>query len=279
MRDQAALLRQMGTLERCVADSASEPGPPTIVVASGKGGVGKSVVSILLAKLLSDKGRRVLLFEGNQNLGSLHVLLGVRRAGRLEALVNGELSPSDLLTQVTNRLWLLSGDSGAEALYGLGEIDRARLHQRLINLYDNFDVVVIDSSQDLQGVVRVATIGATRMFLLTVPEPAALIDAYAVLKTVHLRVPTLPIDVLVNRVDNSGQGRKAHDRLATAARRFLEYDLGYLGALPEDDVLRVAVRTPGALLRQQPNSSAVQLLRKIVEARPEVWEVATTTGA
>ena len=273
------MLRQMDVGTRRPQPVGSETGPPTVVVASGKGGVGKSVLSILLAKQLSDDGRRVLLLEGDQNLGSLHVLLGVRRRGTLEGLVRGELSPTDLVTPITDRLSLLSGDSGADALYALGEIDRARLHHRLIDLYESFDAVVIDASQDLQGVVRVATIGATRMLLLTVPEPAALIDAYAVMKTVHLRVPTLPIDLLVNRVNHPTEGRRAYDRLSTAANRFLQLELGYLGAIPEDDALRTVVRTPGALRRQQLNSPAARSLHEMVASRSDLWEIAAAIGA
>ena len=277
MRDQAAVLRQMPSAERRPVAHV-ERGPSTVVVASGKGGAGKSVVSILLATTMAEEGRHVLLLEGDQNRGSLHVLLGVSRIPRLESLVTGEASPADLLTPVTDGLSLLSGDSGAEVLYALGEVDRARLHQRLNGLYDRFDAVVIDAGADLQGVVRVTAMGATRMILLTLPEPAALIDAYAVMKMVHLRVPTLPIDLLVNRVMSASEGQRAFERLAASARRFLNYELGYLGALPEEDSVRTAVRTPGGLLRPIKNSAVARVLRRAVGSSADLRKVAAIGG-
>lgn len=249
MNDQAATLRAM------MADRLPEPvppepaGPPTIVVGSGKGGVGKSVVSVLLAERLTREGRKVLLVDGDQNMGNLHVLLGLSRGARLEHVLSDAATPRDLLTAVTERIWLLPADSGAETLYSLGSIDRARLHHRLSALYDDFDAVVIDAGPGLESVVRVATMRATRLVVVTAPEPAALTDAYATIKIVHAQVSQLPIDVLVNRVMDDQEGPQTFERLATAAERFLHRGLRYLGALWEDEAIRRAVRTPGLLAR------------------------------
>src|SRR5438093_7525967 len=92
---------------------------PTVVVGSGKGGVGKSLVSVLLASALSAQGRRVLLLDGAQNMGNLHVLLGVRPSARLDAVIGGEVDASDLVQSVAPNLWLLPGESGNEALYAM----------------------------------------------------------------------------------------------------------------------------------------------------------------
>ncbi len=205
MMDQAAALRAM-MAGRPTTPLAASSGPPTIVVGSGKGGVGKSVVSVLLAERLTQEGRRVLLVDGDQNMGNLHVLLGLGRGARLEQVLTDGTAPRDLLTPVTERIWLLPADSGAETLYSLGSVDRARLHHRLSGLYDDFDAVVIDAGPGLESVVRVATMRATRMVVVTAPEPAALTDAYATIKIVHAQVSDLPIDVLVNRVVDDREG-------------------------------------------------------------------------
>lgn len=245
MNDQAALLRAMMASRRV---NPPEPaGPPTLVIGSGKGGVGKSVVSVLLASRLALEGRRVLLVDGAQNLGNLHVLLGLQRSSRLEHLLADGVSARDLLVPVHEGLWLLPADSGAEGLYALGDTDRARLHHRLSVLYDEFDAVIVDSGPGLESVVRVATMRATRCVVLTAPEPAALTDAYATIKIVNLQVAGLPVDVLVNRVAADHEGPQTYERLATAAERFLHRGLRYLGALWEDEEIRRAVRLPGQL--------------------------------
>ena len=264
MTDQAALLRAMMASRR--PTRAPEPsGPPTIVIGSGKGGVGKSVVSVLLAQRLATEGRKVLLVDGSQNMGNLHVLLGLTRASRLEHLLADQVPARDLLVPVQEQLWLLPADSGAEGLYALASVARARLHHRLSALYDDFDAVVVDAGPGIESVVRVATMRATRCVILTVPEPAALTDAYATIKIVNLQVSDLPVDILVNRMEQEQEGVEAFERLATAAERFLRRGLRYLGGLWEDEEIRRAVRVPGRLGRGLPPGPNYDMLTTVLE--------------
>ena len=223
-------------------------GKPVFVIGSGKGGVGKSVISSLLAQAFATQGSRVLLVDGSQNLGHLHVLLGVPIEARLEQVYRGEVEPVGLVQQVAERLWLLPSDSGAESLYAMPAVDQARLHHRLAALYDGFDMVVVDAGPGLETVVRLATMGGTRLVVVTVPEVAALTDAYALIKLVHAQLPSLPLDILVNRAVDGDDVTRAFERLAVAADRFLGKTLGSIGGIAETQALRDAMRRPGGLL-------------------------------
>jgi len=247
VRDQASALR-------AAAVPLVEPGQAAggregaIVIGSGKGGVGKSTLSVLLAAAMARMGRRTLLLDGSQNQGNLHILLGVRPAGTLGSILAGEATPADLVVPVAERLSLLPADSGAEALYSLGAIDRARLHHRLSAVYDSFDSVIVDGGPGLESVVRAAGIRASRLVVLAVPEPASLADAYALLKICHLQIPAVPLEVMVNLVNADEEGRAVFDRLSLAADRFLRRGLGFLGSIRENEALRRDARRPGALL-------------------------------
>lgn len=245
MRDQAAALRLRASL--VPARAPSRPAPAAFAIGSGKGGVGKSALSVLLAAALARHGQRVLLFDAAHNQGNLHVLLGVRPLGRLDALIAGEITPRELLVPVAERLTLLPGDSGAESLYGMSAVDRARLHQRLSGLYDDFDAVIVDAGPGIETVVR-ATIRASRLVVVAAPEPAALSDAYALIKIVNHQIPSLGVDVIVNRVTNDEECHAAFGRLALAASRFLKRELRCLGALSEQPEIARRVREPGTLL-------------------------------
>ena len=205
---------------------------PTIVIGSGKGGVGKSVVSVLLASALAVQGRQVLLVDGDQNMANLHVLLGVRPSTRVESLLQGEIAAPDLVRPIAPNLWLLPGVSGSESLHGLDTHDRARIQHRLSDVYGQFDVVIVDAGSGIESVVRVATMHATRLLVVTAPEPTALTDAYALLKIVSLELPELPIDILVNRCldPDEGRRRERHGR-TDAAPQQAEVRLGTRGAL------------------------------------------------
>lgn len=260
--DQAAALRNLAVPapRRPQLETRSAE---VFIVGSGKGGVGKSVLSVLFATALARNGRRVLLVDGCQNQGNLHILLGVRPAGRLEDLLTGEAGVEQLPVPVGPGLWLLPSDSGAESLYALSRVDQARLHHQLSALYDGFETVVVDGGPGIDNVVRVASMSATRLVVVTVPEPTALSDAYALIKIVNLHVPSLPVSVLVNRTRGGDEGLAAFERLSLAASRFLGRELDYLGDLPEDDTLRADIRRPGALLAAAPSEVDAAVARLI----------------
>jgi flagellar biosynthesis protein FlhG len=215
-----------------------------VLVGSGKGGVGKSLLSILLAAEAASTGRRVLLFDADMNLGTLHVLLGLRPAARVDALLDSELEPADLVCRVSRNLWLLPGTCGAERLHDMPALDRARLELRLSAIFANYDLVIADAGSGLDGAIRTATISADRLVVVATPEPAALTGAYALMKVAHLRTPEIPIDVLVNRCQNDVEGAVAFDKLAFACDRFLNRAIRHIGTITEDASLALATRDP-----------------------------------
>ena len=246
MKDQAAELRRL-TVRRAAPFVPVSRGTSAVVIGSGKGGVGKSVIAALLAAALARAGHRVLLFDGAQHQGNLHLLLGTPPAAGLDGALSGTVAPADLVTLIGDGLALLPAESGAEAVYGLPPVDRARLHHRLTAIYDDYDTVVVDTGQGIDGVVRCVFERCARLVVVTAPEPAALSDAYALIKITRMEVPALHVDLLVNRTADDAEGRVVFERLETAVRRFLRRELHYLGAIPESAEIRAAVQRPGTL--------------------------------
>jgi flagellar biosynthesis protein FlhG len=263
VNDQASELRAMAAARAPHLVDSEPSGPPALVIGSGKGGVGKSLVAVSTAMALATSGLRVLLVDGDQNLGNLHVLLGVRPPLTPEALLSEPVAATDLLIEVAPGCSLLPADSGAEAVHRLGPTDRARLHRRMTTLYASFDVVIIDAAAGLDCALRCVTLHATRLVVVTIPEPTSLTDAYALMKIVHARQPHMPFDVIVNRVVDPDEGTAAFSRLATATQRFLARDINYLGAVPEDGALRAAVRDPRTLLRPAQGTAAQRAMHDI----------------
>jgi flagellar biosynthesis protein FlhG len=271
VNDQASALRVARREHLRLVGGEAEPERPTIVIGSGKGGVGKSVLASMMSVALARGGRRVLLVDGAQNLGNLHVLLGVRPELTPQALLHENTLPDELVVNVHENLWLLPADSGADTVQRLGATDRARLHRRMTAVYHNFDTVVVDAAAGLDGAVRCVAMHATRLIVVTAPEPAALTDAYALMKVVHGQVSQMPFDVLVNRVLQDDEVTTAFDRLATAATRFLGRELHYIGSVPEDPAMRTLARDPNALLNPAGATVAQCAVREIVTACQQSW--------
>lgn len=245
-----------------------------IVVGSGKGGVGKSVVSVMLAAAAAERGREVLLLDGEQNLANLHVMLGVGVRGSIESVLGGRVRAEELVEPVADHLWLLPSESGAEGLYALDALERARLHCRLVSLYRHYEVVVVDAGAGIEGVVRAATLGADRILLVTAPEPTALMDAHALVKILSLQVPHVRIDVLINRCVCEDEGQGAFVRLAAASEQFLNRELYLAGIMLEEPSIAAAVREPRRFLARLMQTRAAHTIR---EARLDVLDLADTT--
>jgi flagellar biosynthesis protein FlhG len=245
-----------------------------IVVGSGKGGVGKSLVSVMLAAAAAGRGREVLLLDGEQNLANLHVLLGIGARGSIESVLGGRLRVDELVQRVAEHLGLLPSESGAEGLYALDALARARLHSRLVELANGYEVVVVDAGAGIEGVVRAATLGADRVVLVTAPEPTALMDGHALVKILSLQAPHLPIDVVVNRCAGEEEGQNAYARLATASEQFLNRQLHLAAVLLEEPTITAAVREPRRCLARLLETCAAQTIR---DARLDCLDLAAST--
>jgi flagellar biosynthesis protein FlhG len=261
------MMLQEPTLEIRTQRERARPAAEAIVVASGKGGVGKSTLAALLGTELAAAGRRVLLLDGSLNQGNLHVLLGVPASRGLASLLLESGDPRSLVLPVGDRLALLPAASGSEELQRFGPLDRARLHRRLSDLFDSFDTVVVDAGTGFDGAIRAATIRASRLVAVAIPEPTSLVDAYAVVKLVHLQAPRLAMDLLVNRVEEEAEGVLVYERLRLAVGRFLDRTIGYLGSIRERREIRQVARTPGAILSYR-NEDVTGAARRLLETPP-----------
>ena len=223
-------------------------GPLVYAIASGKGGVGKSILSVLLAAEFARRGRRVLLMDGAAGEGDLHVLLAVCPAAEPELPLEpgSEARP----TAVADRLWVLTGDAYSTAATRSDARERARAHLRTTALFDGYDDVVVDAGPGLEAALR-STMRCTRLLAVAVPEPASLYSAYGLIKAVDAQVPDLPIDLLVNRASAEAEGTRAFEILGLACRRYLDRELTLRGTIPERAEVRRAVQTPGRLVALQ----------------------------
>ncbi|HRP08176.1 MAG TPA: AAA family ATPase, partial [Gemmatimonadales bacterium] len=247
MTDQARALRNRAA-PMVFEPARQEVTGGALVVGSGKGGVGKSLVAVTMASTLAASGKKVLLVDADFNLGTLHVLLGIRPAVQPENLLDPGTSTASAVVPVCRNLWLLPSASGSEALQRLGPHERVQLHRRATQLFPDYDAVVIDCAAGLDVALRVTAMQASRLVLVTTPEPAALTSAYALIKLVHGRLPRLPIDLLVNRVAHQDEGSAAAERIGEACNRFLGREVRYLGGVPEDPGMRSALSRPEELV-------------------------------
>lgn len=235
----------------------------TYVVASGKGGVGKSNLALNLALALAAAGRRPLLIDADVGLGSIEVLAGVRLPVTLGHFLRGECGPVDLVEPGPGGVLLMGG---GDALLDGDGFDRpavARLLTGLAALPAAVDDVLIDLPAGLGRAVRAWLGAAGDVLLVLVPEPTSLTDAYAVCKAVARDNPGVRLRVVVNRVGDPREGHEAFRRLEAACRRFLGLEPELLGLVPEDPAVRRCVAAQEPLLLRAPLAPAAVAVRRL----------------
>ena len=243
------------------------PTPGVVVVGAGKGGVGTSTISALLALAGARDGRRVLLVDCDEGVGSLHLLMGLTDPGPgLGDLRGGELTPRDLLQALTPTLWFLSGGGGGqEATLSTGLGERRALFRRISSLYGHFDLVVLDGGSHLASVLAACSAGAERLLALTTDDRIAMAATYALLKVTYERLPNLPIEILVNLgQDTSSDG--VFQMMSFAGNRFLGIQPGFAGHIPADPELE-ALRKEGASLSDLSSSSHAFMATELLHGR------------
>ena len=244
-----------------------------IALASGKGGVGKTNLAVNLGISLVRRGRKVLVFDADLGLANVHVLLGARVERTLWHVAMGRCTLADILWREPSGLWVAPGGCGLAELARLDGFGRGRLLRQLAEIEPCFDFVLVDVAAGVgeQVVQFLRTVG--EVMVVTTPEPAALTDAYALVKLTAEEAPGTRFGVVVNAARSTTEGRDAAARLQMTVRRFLGLHLELWGVLPFCGQLPAAVRAQVPVASAYPDSpfaAAVDRLSRRLSALERV---------
>ncbi len=236
-----------------------------LAIASGKGGVGKTFLAASLGHAMARRGRSVLLFDGDLGLANLDVQLGVAADSDLGAVVAGRLTLADAVVHhPATGMDLIVGRSGSGALAGLPAERLGMLCRSLVGLADRYEVTLVDLAAGLGRGCRQLAAAAGRVMVVTTDEPTALTDAYAFIKVVC--AGRLPVQLVVNNVEDRRAGQQTHEVLAKACRRFLGLELPLLGLLRRDPRCADAIRAQMPFLSRFPTSALARDIEDLAGA-------------
>ncbi len=209
----------------------------SIAIASGKGGTGKSFLATSLAVLLHRAGHRTVLVDCDFGLACDHLLLGVKPTLTLQQLLAGQATLDQVLVASPCGPRLLPGASGVRRMATPTDKDLLAFSRELATLASREDVLLLDLGAGIAPATVLTMLGADRIVLVTQPEIAALVDAYAVVKCIAQLNERAQFLVVVNRVGTPGRGELAFQRLTEVARQHVGVQLHYLGEIPDDDAV------------------------------------------
>ena len=266
MNDQANRLR---ALARTQTPEPSLFSCKVMAIASGKGGVGKTNVVAGLAMALAGQGQRVVVLDADFGLANLDILLGLSPQYTLEHVLRGEKLMEEILVDGPYSIRIIPASSGIQELTRLDAAAELRLVQGLQRISGSCDWLLIDTAAGIHDSVVKLLMAAQEVLLVTTPEPTALVDAYAMVKVVHLRDPQKPLWLLVNNAQGEEEATETIDQLQAAAKRFLNRELNVLGMLPSDPCVLQAVRQQRGVVELYPQAPASLALQAAAQRLQE----------
>ena len=246
---------QAEKLEELVASNSHTKSKKTrfIAITSGKGGVGKSTISSNLAYVLSKQGLNVGIFDADIGLANLDVMFNVKIKKNILHVLKGEATVSDILIPITRNLILIPGESGDEIL----KYSDMALFERFMEeaqVLDKLDVMIIDTGAGIGEHIQMFLNAADDVIVVTVPDPAAITDAYATIKT----IATLRSDVsmIMNQVKSDKEAEAVFGKIKKVAEANIvqKLDLDLIGKINSDLKVSSSVKQRALFCASYPTS-------------------------
>ncbi|MRX70612.1 P-loop NTPase [Bacillus lacus] len=248
MRDQAEELRKK------LNQYKQTPKAKTIAVMSGKGGVGKSNVSLNFALALQKQHKKILLFDMDIGMANLDILMGRSSEHTILDFFNNKTELKEVISKGPEGLEYVSGGSGLSSIFRLSDSQFSRFINELSPILYQYDYIIFDMGAGVTDDSLKFLLAAEEHFVIATPEPTSLMDAYAAMKYICLSAEHTQFLVAVNRSHNLKNAQAAYERLSAAARHFLKIQPVLLGCLPEDEKVSKAVMQQVPVLQAYPNS-------------------------
>lgn len=259
----------MPVLDYNQAAGLQTPGKPravqVITVASGKGGVGKSSVTVNLAYSMQQAGRKVMLLDADFGLANLDVLLGLQPRFHLGHVLEGRCSLEESLIQGPGGVLIVPAASGNTRLAEMSPTEQGGLIHAFSELDQPFDTLIIDSAAGIAGNVLTFAQAAHHVLVVVCDEPASITDAYALIKVLSRDRDLDRFQVLANMTGSPEQGEQLFRKLLRVTDRFLNVNLEYVGAVPFDERLRQAIQRQKLVVEVWPGSPSAKAFRDLAK--------------
>ncbi|MDR1256519.1 MAG: MinD/ParA family protein, partial [Spirochaetaceae bacterium] len=236
-----------------------------LTVASGKGGVGKTNLSVNMALAYARIGKKVIVMDADLGLANVNVMLKMIPKWNLYHVIRKQKTMREIIIETEYGIGIVAGASGFSKIANLTESERTNFIGEL-NTLASADIIIIDTGAGVSSNVLDFIAAADEAVIITTPEPTAITDAYGIIKIIATEIDNLEIGIklVVNRVHGAAEAARVADRMVTITSQFLNIKLDYLGFVYDDLAVPQAVLRQRPFLVDAPRSKAAQCVQHIV---------------
>ena len=267
--DQAAGIRKMRQIN---------PKPVRVIaVTSGKGGVGKTNLSVNLGVALAQMGKRVALLDADMSLANVDILLGLSPEFNLSHVLAGEKTLDDIMLKGPAGLKVIPASSGIQQMSELSTIEQASIIRAFSEIDQNLDVLIVDTAAGISSSVVNFARACQEIIVVVCDEPTSLTDAYAYIKLLNRDYGLSKFHIVTNMVQSVQQGQQLFTKLSKVTDRYLDVSLSYTGAIPFDDYLRKSVQKQKPVVDIFPRSKAALAVKNLA-LKIDGWPIKIQPG-
>jgi flagellar biosynthesis protein FlhG len=259
--DQASGLRKMRNIQPV----------RVMAVTSGKGGVGKTNLSVNIGIALAEMGRRVALLDADMGLANVDILLGMYPEFNLAHVLKGEKTLSEIMLEGPSGLRIIPASSGLQQMSDMSLAEQAAIIRGFSDIDQATDVLLVDTAAGISASVVNFSRACQEIMVVVCDEPTSLTDAYAFIKLLNRDYGLNNFNIVSNMVQSAQQGQGLFTKLTKVTDRYLDVALNYIGAVPYDDYLRKSVQKQIPVVKAFPQSKsalAIKSLARVIDARP-----------
>ncbi|MFV1966989.1 MAG: MinD/ParA family protein [Pirellulaceae bacterium] len=263
MMDQASELRKLVLRSMREKTAAAGPSPRLIVLAGGKGGVGVTTLAVNLSVGLAEQGARVVVVDADLYRSDVALLCGIAERSTVEDVLIARRDVHEVLQRGPAGIQIVPGLWAPGEAAECGEAAQERLLRQFQTLGPHADIIVLDVGNGSGDFVRRFCKAADDVLLVTTPDPMAVMDSYARIKTsmVDSKVPTLRL--IVNQSASEGQAVDVHHRIDQSCERFLSVRVDYAGQVPTDELVVQAACAAHPFVLSSPTCPATQAVQQL----------------